>query len=160
MSRRFIATIIAGAIAISGFTAQPVRAGNENLERFLLGAATLVILGAAIENGRKEVVVKRHHTPRATPARRAQPIDALKARTHTPRTHQHNAHRRALLPEYCLRTVRSHKGPRTIYGRGCLKNNYRAFGALPDQCRARIQGPQGTRHGFRPGCLYRAGFRG
>lgn len=157
MSKRFIALILASSLTLAGFSAQPARAGNDDLEKFLIGAAALVILGTALESSRKEVSHQRHYKPRVVqPPRNVYAPRAY----HRPLASPPKAKRRALLPDYCLRTVRSHKGPRTIYGKRCLQNNYRAFNALPDQCRALVRGPHGSRQGFRPGCLYRAGFRG
>lgn len=66
MSRKFIATIVAGAIAITGFTAAQAEAGNRDLARFLAGATALVIIGKAISDNNdrhKQKVVTRSHRP-------------------------------------------------------------------------------------------------
>lgn len=154
MSRRFITTVLVGALAIASFAPKPVQAGNEELGKFLLGAATLVIIGTALEQSRRDnrgdTIIYRNHTSRDGVHYR--PAPQPKYRAPAPRT-------RARLPNYCLRRVETYKGPRTIYGQRCLKNNYRAAHALPDQCRIRVNGPRGTRLGYRPGCLQKAGYR-
>ncbi|KAA0913012.1 hypothetical protein [Aquicoccus porphyridii] len=65
MSRKFIATIVAGAIAITGFSAAQAEAGNRDLVRLLAGATALVIIGKAIsdDNDRrhKPKVITRGH---------------------------------------------------------------------------------------------------
>lgn len=65
MSRKFIATIVAGAIAITGFTAAQAQAGDRDLARFLAGATALVIIGKAISDNNdrrhKQQAVTRSH---------------------------------------------------------------------------------------------------
>jgi len=149
MSKRFIIGILAAAIAVTAFSAQPVRAGNDRLGQLLVGVAALVVLGTALEASRRQDDdKKKKKKTKPTPHHVQKPAP------------QPNAHRPALLPEYCLRRVRDHEGPRIIYGNRCMKANYPAFERLPQSCRTRIDGPNGVRRGFRPGCLYRAGFRG
>lgn len=141
MSRPFIATILAAAIAVISLSARPAAAAD--VEKLIFGALTLAIIGTTLEaqnRERREVVIHR------APPRAHKPAPGVV--------------QRAILPEYCLRTVRSDKGPRMIYGNRCMRDNYRAYSRLPDACRVRITGPDGTRRGFKPGCLYRAGFRG
>ena len=53
MYRRFIATILATAVAITGLTAAPARADNDDLLKILGGVAAIAIIGAAIKEARR-----------------------------------------------------------------------------------------------------------
>lgn len=48
MSRKFITIILSAAIAVTGFTAPPARAGDDDIAKWIAGAAALAIIGAAI----------------------------------------------------------------------------------------------------------------
>ncbi|MEM7091269.1 MAG: hypothetical protein AAF496_17075, partial [Pseudomonadota bacterium] len=67
MHRKFIALIVSSAIAITGFSALPARAGDT--ERLLGGLAALTILGIALhqrekrKDRRRQVAPKVHHNP-------------------------------------------------------------------------------------------------
>jgi len=68
MSRRFIAIVLAVSTTIAGFSAAPARAASEEeIARLLAGAATVFIIGKAIQSARdkdrdddKRKVVTRH----------------------------------------------------------------------------------------------------
>ena len=76
MSRKFITTIVAGAIAITGFSTAQAQAGDRDLVRFLAGATALVIIGKALSdhddrhkpkvitrgNGHHGYITHRHHS--------------------------------------------------------------------------------------------------
>ena len=142
----FVASVMALALVFASLAPRPAAAASE-LEKFLFGAATLLIIGTAIENERR----REHSAHRVTPSapKNVAPKAAPKKKA-----------RAARLPEYCLRTVRSPKGPRLIYDRRCLRDNYRQYSDLPRECRTVISSPNGERRGYRTGCLYRAGFTG
>lgn len=48
MSRKFITIILSAAIAVTGFTAPPAQAGDDDIAKWIAGAAALAIIGAAI----------------------------------------------------------------------------------------------------------------
>lgn len=58
MSRKFIAAILAGSIAITGLSFTPAQASDRDIVRFLAGATALVIIGKAISDDRN-----RRHEP-------------------------------------------------------------------------------------------------
>lgn len=155
MSKTFIATVLAGALAITSFTAAPARAELDNFEKFILGAGTLLIIGAAIENGNQQKSKKKKE-PKVTYSTRS--YSKPKVTHHKPHKPKAKVHRKRPLPAFCLTNVRSHEGPRRIYSNRCLQNNYRGVNTLPQRCKTFIQGPRGTRVGYRPRCLARAGY--
>ncbi len=60
--RTFISTILATAVAITGLTAAPVRAGDDDIIKLLAGVAAVAIIGSAIANSRDDDdhIVSRH----------------------------------------------------------------------------------------------------
>ena len=84
-----------------------------------------------------------------------------KAARHKPKVIHHakpRRHHSRALPGYCLRNVRSYDGDRRIMGARCLQNNYRHAHRLPNRCKTYVEGPRGTRVGYRPRCLRKAGY--
>ncbi len=61
MSRKFISLIVAASIAVTGMTAAPAQAGENDLARALAAIAGVVIVGAVIQDARKD---KRQVAPR------------------------------------------------------------------------------------------------
>lgn len=61
MYRKFIATVLATAVAITGFTAAPARADNEDLLKILGGVAAIAIIGAAINEARDDDKVSKNY---------------------------------------------------------------------------------------------------
>ena len=141
MTRKFIGAITAAALTLTTFSAAPARAELSDIEKLLLGAGALAIIGTAIHEGqkatkkkkRKKIVLHQPWQPAVQPTR-------------------------AALPAYCLRTVRAFGGDRRIFGARCLRNNYAQVNRLPNRCKTYVEGPQGTRVGFRPRCLRKAGY--
>ena len=55
MHRKFIATVMAAAIAVTTIGAAPAKAGDKELARFIVGVAALGVIAAAINDAdRKE----------------------------------------------------------------------------------------------------------
>jgi hypothetical protein len=70
MSRKFIASIMAATLAITALTSKPAEAAsNDDIARILAGAATVFIIGKAIQSSndhdndgkRKHSAKKRHY---------------------------------------------------------------------------------------------------
>ncbi len=61
MYRRFIAIILATAVAITGLTAAPARADNDRLLKILGGVAAVAIIGAAIKEAKDNDKVARRY---------------------------------------------------------------------------------------------------
>ncbi len=67
------------------------------------------------------------------------------------------------LPAQCLKTFRTVNGPKTLFGKRCLDNNFRWSYRLPQQCLRTIRvwknGHLRTRNAYAPNCLARYGYR-
>lgn len=147
MSKTFIASVLAAALTITSFSAAPARAELTDFEKFLLGAGALVIIGTAVHEQNKKAV-KQRKAPKVTYHSPPRPKPTVKKKR-----------KAAAIPGFCITRVQSHNGPRRILSRRCLQNNYRDVNLLPNRCRSFIEGPRGTRVGYRPKCLRKAGFQ-
>ena len=154
LHRRFIGIVLAASVAVTGFTAAPARA-DEDFGKFLAGLAAIAIIGAAIENNRdRDVKVIRRNTVRVNPGHH-----------HNHNRNKHN-HVRPLpqhvkkfdLPAHCLRKFPG-LGNKRILGRGCLNNNYRHVGSLPQACKIAVDRGQKHRVGYELLCLRERGYR-
>ena len=159
--RQFIRIIAAIAIAITGFSAAPARAGNDDL-----GAALAVILGLAVvgtvinkRNDDKKARRQVHtHTPQPKP--KAAPRHVQPHHGHIqPRPLPRHVNRK-LLPQRCLFNLETVKG-RSIQGFGqrCLKRNYQFTHALPQQCGRRVLTRNGTGYAYGARCLTNQGYQ-
>lgn len=154
MSRKFIASIIAASIAITGFAAAPAKADSSDLARFLAGATALVIIGQALDDNRSLSRSSvnyyrfddRHHH------------DGHRSRGH------HRGHRDAnvdspkRLPPGCLTRVDSRHGSRQVFGEACLNVHYLHNSTLPRACRTRNR-HEGPRVAYDATCLFDRGYR-
>ncbi len=61
MARKFISFIIAASVAVTGLTAAPAQAGDRDLARALAAIAGVAIVGAVINESRKD---NRYAAPR------------------------------------------------------------------------------------------------
>ena len=144
MSRKFIATIIAASIAVTGFSAAPARADGDDLARFLVGATALVIIGSAINDSRRD---RRHR-------------DVYVGRDHRDwRPERPRRHRRAALPSTCLRVLNTDNGRVRMMARRCLERNYRQASSLPNSCKIRVRADRKIRKGYKMRCLRDHGYR-
>ncbi|HKL45554.1 MAG TPA: hypothetical protein VJ906_04870 [Roseovarius sp.] len=135
--RKFIAAILASAMAITGMTTAPARAGNDTA-KIIAGAAALAIIGAAVADSRsnRNVTVyrtqpQRYQRPRTVyrhaPVGRAAVIPHR--RFNAPQHHvRHKGYQqprstsrnRVALPNACL--VRG-GGQRSVYNAHCLRRH-------------------------------------
>ncbi|MEC3862823.1 hypothetical protein VK792_16135 [Mesobacterium sp. TK19101] len=73
MSRKFIGAILGAALTVTAFSAAPARADDRDLARFLGTAATLFIIGKAIESHndrdrqRVHAPAQNHYKPKPKP---------------------------------------------------------------------------------------------
>jgi hypothetical protein len=154
--RTFICTILAAALALAGLTAAPARAGDDDLAKWIAGAAALAIIGAAIADKDDAAVTRyRHH------------------RGHHGRTHRHHDRYHKVLPGRCHVRLHTRAGPLRGFGRHCLRRHYGHHTALPRKCATRIGHHRhaGGRHlhhrhhahhgrvVYRGRCLHRHGYR-
>lgn len=158
MHRKFIALIITTAICVTGLSAAPARADNQDAARAIVGLTALTILGLAIHNARD-----KHSAPVVS---HAAPVVTHPPKPHT-HSYNHTVRPRPLpqrvsrfdLPRKCLRDQRLHGGPARLLGQQCLQDNYRFSAQLPGACRVRFKSRTLTRTGYVPRCLRNRGYR-
>ncbi|MEL6450537.1 MAG: hypothetical protein AAFQ19_04705 [Pseudomonadota bacterium] len=143
IQRRFIALVAGAAIVLTGFTAAPARAGNDEA-----AAAIAALLGLAIVGA----VVKDRRDDRKARERRVEP-DVVYPRPVPRRIHK------TLLPQRCLRNVRTDTGRSVaLFGQRCLHRHYDNVQHLPQSCRRQVWTYEGTRRGYGARCLSKHGF--
>lgn len=149
MSRKFITGVVAISALIATLSASPVRAGDsEDVAKFLGAAATLFIIGKAIqhENKKREKPKVRH----------VEPLPRLVG----PRERDNVRHpqtRKPALPRACLREVRG-ANTKYVMGRRCLERNNIAAHRLPNACKINVQGNRGVRSVYAVRCLRHKGY--
>jgi len=165
MSRRFIATILAAAIAVTGFTARPAQANDaEKIVKFLGTAATIYIIGNAIKEARADDdrKDKKVHDQRYYRENRRDHAQRWQRDRWDQRDQRHHGARRDSrgLPAQCLLTGVPRRGDSVqVFGARCVERNYRHARYLPAQCRAQMQTRErGVRTVYVARCLRRAGF--
>ncbi|AHD02501.1 hypothetical protein [Leisingera methylohalidivorans] len=157
--RKFIALIVAASIAITGFSAAPARA-DEDVAKFIAGMALLGILGAAINDARKDddhTVTRTYNPPRG----------------HGHGDHRHNSHKRYGghvkplpprlhrydLPAQCVRYFPRYSRNYPLAGKGCLDRNYGYTQNLPRACKVTFWNGNRNHTGYKPRCLNQHGYR-
>ncbi|MBE1285286.1 MAG: hypothetical protein GJ676_18380 [Rhodobacteraceae bacterium] len=145
--KKFIATILIAALAVTGFTATPARA-DEDVAKVLAGLAALAIIGAAISNDRDDHVVHRRQPVRIDP----NPNKQNHVRPIPPAIARYD------LPRQCVRSFPELGGKRVL-GLACLKQNYRHVQALPYACRVSVERGRKQRTGYETLCLRERGYR-
>ncbi|APX12993.1 hypothetical protein [Tateyamaria omphalii] len=139
--RQFIGLVAAAAIAITGFSAAPARAGDDEVGAALAALLGLAIVGAVIHDRNKDR--KKRHT------------------VHTP-VHPKPVPKRVnrkLLPQQCLRSFHTNQGQRRVFGQRCLHNHYQFAHSLPQTCRREFYTDRGWRRGYGARCMSRHGFQ-
>ena len=155
--RQFIATIAALAIAITGISAVPARAGDNDVAAAIAVLLGLAVVGTAINKRNDDKKARQHvytSKPNVTP-RQFKPRKSYIAPRPLPR--QVN---RKLLPQRCLQNLRNAKG-RTIqaFGQRCLNRHYEFSNSLPQQCGRRVWNDRGAAYGFAARCLNKHGYQ-
>lgn len=170
MTRKFISTLCAAAVAVTSFSAAPAYADrDDDIARALAAVLGVAILGKIIHESKKDD--KGHVTRRYDPKPEYRPHKPRRVERDTyrvqprdlPRRVQRNTHRRVdrkLLPGQCLRSFESRRGGRVVMmGRKCLENNYRFAHRLPQKCAQRVRTHNGKRSGYDARCLRLNGYR-
>ena len=155
MSRKVIPSLVAAALALTSLSAAPAAADHRhNLNRFIAGAGTILLLNEFSRGGSANVYRDNRDTDRG----------------YTNRGYSHRGDKdrgfkrgRAPLPGYCLRRIRTHQGPVRMFGNRCLQRNYSRADWLPRACRMQVRvwrnGHKVTRVGYHPRCLRNRGYR-
>lgn len=144
MHRKFIAFIVATAIAITGFSVAPARAGEA--ERILGGLAAIALFGAAIHHYDK----KKNSEP---VARQYNHYQSVKPRPLPSRVSRYD------LPSKCLRQMPSYSRNKPLLSSRCLYKNYKHTNHLPSQCRVSFWNGKRNKQAFEPRCLRQQGYR-
>ncbi|WP_282078147.1 hypothetical protein [Epibacterium ulvae] len=140
--RGFIALVLASAVAISGFSAAPARADND-VAKFIAGAALLGIIGAAIHEHKDDKREKRRQTVQHP------------HKTYTPKPVPSRVSRYDL-PVKCQRHFH---GKSSVISRGCLTRHHTRVQSLPHRCGLSYWNGKRYRQGFGTHCLRKHGYR-
>ena len=164
--RQFIAAVITAAIVITGFSAAPARAGQNDLAKALAALAGLAVLGAVIKTVRDDDKKARPQRE----VRRTEPVHRFGLDERNPR-HGRFEHRevkprplprrvhRKLLPQQCLHSV-ADKGRRLrVFGQRCLERHYMHVKKLPRKCERRYSFERATHRGYDARCLSGKGYK-
>lgn len=140
--RKFIAIILAAALAVTGISSAPAHAGND-VGKAIAGLAVLGILGAALHrhntrDRRHEGVTRPYHpSPKPLP----------------PRFGRYD------LPAQCVKYFPNFRNGRSLVARGCLRRNYSHEKSLPQACKVTFWNGQKNRTAYKPRCLNNHGYR-
>lgn len=153
MGRKFIATILSAAIAVTAVSA-PARADNSDIVKFLAGATALVIIGKAIQNSKDKDEKQTHYVPRHDNR-----YDHKDRRDRHGRDRWDRHDRRISMPGECRVNVRTPRGTLAGYDYRCVQRNPRLANAIPGQCVTATRAHHGPRFVYDSRCLARNGIR-
>ena len=181
MYRKFIAIVLGIAVAITGLTAAPARAADDDFLKILGGVAAIAIIGSAIAKAKdRDDHVSRgynyyNHKPRAKHRHRHKHRHGHGH--HANRGHHHhkkhkyhrndhlarplpNRVQRKLLPASCKVYARNRHGDFLAYSNWCLDRKYRYAGSLPRRCAVNARVLHNNRRNVVYGnnCLRRHGY--
>ncbi|MGY9047072.1 hypothetical protein P775_18490 [Puniceibacterium antarcticum] len=172
MSRKFITTLLAAAVALTGLTAAPAWAANNDALLRTLGIGTgLLIVGAAIKNAndhdkRKEKDRREERDRNDVPFGSAGNFGHHNQGNgyghdnrgggfgHDKRGGKFDRYREPL-PGRCL--IETRDGPRAFEAH-CLSKRYSDSNKLPDFCRSKVRTRQGRVSAYDARCLSNSGF--
>ncbi|MGH1354534.1 MAG: hypothetical protein ACRBBS_05595 [Thalassovita sp.] len=158
MSRKFIASILAASIAVTGLTAAPAKAGNDDLVRFLAGATALVIIGRALDSDNSHASASEVHV---RPGRAYDDNHRYQDRRNDPRSARDSDRRtsRYALPRQCRSSFWTPDGRQRYLDRRCLKRNYDFTRDLPKRCKIKFFDNNVKKSGYSIRCLKDNGYR-
>lgn len=175
MSRKFIAAVLVAATTLTAFSAAPARATtDEDIARLLGAAATIFIIGKAIETSRdrdedrkkkkkknKPVVVHKNHKDHGHITRHRDFHSNSYHNNSIPyvvprHTRPHHKHL-AALPQCCVRRIEGGSVRRVVMGR-CLERNYASAHPLPHRCKMTVATHRGDRRAYALPCLRDRGY--
>lgn len=167
MSRKFIATVLAAAIAVTGLAVTPAKADNRDVARALAAIATIAIIAKTLDdsNSRKRDAYHPHATPPHA-GNRPHPQPHAGHRPHPqphrpatlqPRPLPDRLSNRAL-PRDCLFSVNTRRGEERVFGKRCLTQTYRSASHLPRACEMQLRDKGRTRDVYTASCLRDYGY--
>lgn len=164
MSRKLTSLILAASLATTSMAA-PARASDaDDIAKFLGVAATLFIIGKAIEDNSSQ----KSHKPAPQPTYKSKHDDwkhkdkrgadqSRYGHQGKPRGHV-QAPAKTPLPNACLTRVEG-QGTRYALGQRCLERNYQSARPLPSSCKIWVEGRHGgTRPAYSMNCLRKKGY--
>lgn len=167
MARKFIASVLVAAVAITGFSVAPARADIRDLAQAAAGIAAVAIIANQLNksHGRsQESVSSRNYlgalgTPQYSKPQHNQFQQGYSNRhVIQPRPLPNRVARRAL-PAACVMTLADQRGrPVSVMGERCLQKNYRDARHLPSSCSVDIRGQRNWSRAYDATCLSRAGY--
>jgi len=149
MHRKFIALVVASAIAITGISVSKARAADAH--DILGGLAAIAIIGAAVNHYNKE-----KHRDRV--ARQYNPVHPAPKPRHDvrplpPRVARYD------LPQKCLRIYEQYSKKRPLLRPKCLERHYKFADSLPKQCEVGFWDGKKVKRAYEPACLRQRGYR-
>ena len=160
MIKTLTATVLATSIALTGLTAPPAQAANDDFGKLLAGVATLFIIGKAIEsNSKPRASVTTNRSTGSRPQTRTRTNDWGYDDRRWQKPGRHKRQVRRSLPAECLFRVRTRDGRRAVFGERCLDNRYRAAFRLPEACKDTVRTRNGRRSVYGASCLRSHGYR-
>jgi hypothetical protein len=158
MSRRFIAAVLAVSTTIATLTAAPAHASNdEDIARILGAAATIFIIGKAIENSRDR---DRKDDRADVYTKKNRVFDQQNSHRPVPQVVQRGVrgqHSTAALPAQCVRQITGGQVNRVVMER-CLERNYRSARDLPRACKITVATNRGRTGAYKLPCLRQRGY--
>ena len=165
MARKFIATILAAALAISAFSLPARAASEKDIIKLLAGAAAIAIIGKAIKDGRdreREAVTRqRTQTVRPQYVRPGYRNDRGRGHAHDRNRHDRgyvDQTRRMVIPSSCKVRVGTRAGTLDGYDYRCLQRNVSFADRLPGRCVVAADATRGPRFVYSSRCLAGEGF--
>lgn len=168
MSRKFIAAVLAVSTTIAAFTAAPARAASEeDIARILGAAATVFIIGKAIQHSRDkdrdDKKKDRYEDTHWKNQSHGQQQYGYQQHGHQqaipqviPRGNP-SRHDRAALPAQCVRKISGGHVNRVVM-ENCLERNYRSARELPRSCKMTVSTDRGKRSAYALPCLRERGY--
>ncbi|MFA8384938.1 MAG: hypothetical protein ACEPO2_04895 [Pelagibaca sp.] len=161
MSRKFIAAVLAVSTTIAGFSAMPARAASEeDIAKLLAGAATVFIIGKAIQNSRdkerKDNGV-RHYTPDDRFGYVTKPVPTYERPIPKVVPRQGRPRHGSVLPASCVRRIEGGRVERVVLSR-CLERSNISSQSLPKACRMDVQTRRGAAKAYALPCLRHRGY--
>lgn len=150
MHRKFIALVVATAVAITGVSASQAKAADAH--DILGGLAAIAIIGAAVNHynkeKRKERVTRQNNYLHQQQNVRPDHIRPLPRRV-----------ARYDLPQRCLKTYNGYSKKRPLLGPNCLEKHYKHANSLPQQCKVGFWDGKKVKRAYEPACLRQKGYR-
>ena len=166
MYRKFIATVAAASIALTTLGSLPAFAGDRQTANTIAAILGLAVVGKIIHdrNDKKKQAGNHQKNPIYHAPEYEKPIHREPA-YQPPRYDQPRPRplpdrvSRKLLPQECLRRVKTHRGKVRMFSSRCLQRNYRFARRLPRQCNYVFNTRRGERLGYEARCLREHGCR-